>query len=445
MSEVTTTPTTVAYRDEGFLAAGISASATTITVGGIYKSPSGVRTLQGFDSTKGYAEISYGDRREVISFGAASVNATTKVTTLTDVRRGLPQTNTTANFTAGTGLVWPKGATIRVIDYTNYIHQTAFKDIANTFTEDQTIESGNKVLFGDSDAYVYTDNGGTDLKFKDANNSEKTLSELSAAGGSDEKVAVTSDDTTPDYLLNKLAAGTGITLTETNGGGNEDVTIAAVNTVATGHTGLSSVTTGGLLVGAGTSNMTIIGPGSSGQVPLSNGTTIAMADLPMDYNIVQLSASAGSAVGTSTTSEVDAAPNYAITGGSFTAVGQMYKFDIFGEVDVNGATCTLRVKVGTTTLATFTMSSGGTTTDRGFYISGVIMCKATGGSGSVQTAFRFTGDSPTGTTIQAEETLATSFDTTASNTIQVSAQYNGSNSGNAMTIHAFNATKVTNS
>src|SRR3990167_7091940 len=44
-------------------------------------------------------------------------------------------------------------------------------------------------------------------------------------GGSDFKVKVTSDDTTGDYLLNKLAAGTGITLTETNPAGDEDVTI----------------------------------------------------------------------------------------------------------------------------------------------------------------------------------------------------------------------------
>ena len=41
------------------------------------------------------------------------------------------------------------------------------------------------------------------------------------------KVKVSSDDTTANFLLQKLAAGAGITLTETSGGGNETLTIAA--------------------------------------------------------------------------------------------------------------------------------------------------------------------------------------------------------------------------
>jgi hypothetical protein len=41
----------------------------------------------------------------------------------------------------------------------------------------------------------------------------------------DKKVKVSANDTTPNYLLAKLAAGTGITLTETNDAGDEDVTI----------------------------------------------------------------------------------------------------------------------------------------------------------------------------------------------------------------------------
>lgn len=44
--------------------------------------------------------------------------------------------------------------------------------------------------------------------------------------GTDEKVKVTSNDTTADYLYNKLAAGAYITLTELNDGGDEDVEIA---------------------------------------------------------------------------------------------------------------------------------------------------------------------------------------------------------------------------
>jgi len=45
--------------------------------------------------------------------------------------------------------------------------------------------------------------------------------------GTDELVKVSSNDTTGNYLLNKLVAGTNITLTENNNGGNETITISA--------------------------------------------------------------------------------------------------------------------------------------------------------------------------------------------------------------------------
>lgn len=46
------------------------------------------------------------------------------------------------------------------------------------------------------------------------------------AAGTDEKVKVSSNDTTSDYLINKLVGAGGITITELNNGGNEDVEIS---------------------------------------------------------------------------------------------------------------------------------------------------------------------------------------------------------------------------
>lgn len=139
MTAITATPIAVAHRDEGALSRGISASATTVYVGAIYKYIDGVKTRQGFDTTGGFAEIMLADRYELISFGAKSVDATTKETTLTDVRRGLAVNSTTATFTAGTGIVWPKGATIRVVASAQYFQGAAYKDLANTFTQAQVI------------------------------------------------------------------------------------------------------------------------------------------------------------------------------------------------------------------------------------------------------------------------------------------------------------------
>lgn len=48
------------------------------------------------------------------------------------------------------------------------------------------------------------------------------------AGGSDEDVKVSSNDTTAGKLSDKLVEGSGVTLTELNDGGDEDLEISAV-------------------------------------------------------------------------------------------------------------------------------------------------------------------------------------------------------------------------
>jgi hypothetical protein len=52
-----------------------------------------------------------------------------------------------------------------------------------------------------------------------------------SAGTSDHKVMVSADDTTPDYLENKLTGGSGIIVTETIEAGDETMTIAATSGV----------------------------------------------------------------------------------------------------------------------------------------------------------------------------------------------------------------------
>ena len=50
----------------------------------------------------------------------------------------------------------------------------------------------------------------------------------------DEKVGVTSNDTTPDYLLNKIAAGTNVAINELNDGGDEDLEISVASAAPSG-------------------------------------------------------------------------------------------------------------------------------------------------------------------------------------------------------------------
>jgi len=48
---------------------------------------------------------------------------------------------------------------------------------------------------------------------------------VTISADTDKLVAVSANDTTPNYLLSKFTAGANISLTETNNGGNETITI----------------------------------------------------------------------------------------------------------------------------------------------------------------------------------------------------------------------------
>lgn len=65
-----------------------------------------------------------------------------------------------------------------------------------------------------------------DMKLRDDNNNEITLSQLSALSWADTKVAISANDTTPSQLESKLIAWDWISLTKGNAGGNENLTSA---------------------------------------------------------------------------------------------------------------------------------------------------------------------------------------------------------------------------
>lgn len=65
-----------------------------------------------------------------------------------------------------------------------------------------------------------------DMKLRDDNNNEITLSQLSALSWADTKVAISANDTTPSQLESKLIEWDWISLTKGNAGGNENLTSA---------------------------------------------------------------------------------------------------------------------------------------------------------------------------------------------------------------------------
>lgn len=155
MADLTTTPTSLQPLDRGVLRANISASATSATIEPITKWVNGVETTGGFDSTAAFAIIRDGTGRfEFVSFGAKSVDSTTKVTTLSSMRRGLSPT--TAGFTAGTGMSWDAGSEIFVVDYPLLYNNGVTTDSTQTITGDKTF-SGAVVFSGSERVPVYAD------------------------------------------------------------------------------------------------------------------------------------------------------------------------------------------------------------------------------------------------------------------------------------------------
>lgn len=163
-------------------------------------------------------------REEYISFGGASVS--NGVTTLSDVVRNLSKTLN--NFSgSGTGFQHSGGACI--VELTNYhalYNLKANTDRANTWLADQTIATGIKLYFGDTNQYVYSN--GTELFFRSSLQAERSLSQLASLSGSNDKVKNSASDTTEGYLSAKIttASGSGLTKTTNNPAGNENLGLA---------------------------------------------------------------------------------------------------------------------------------------------------------------------------------------------------------------------------
>lgn len=475
MAEVTTTPIAVAYRDEGFLAAGISASATSITIGGIYKYVSGVKTLQGFDSTSGYAEISYGDRREIISFGASSVNATTKVTTLSDIRRGLPQTNNTANFTAGTGLVWPKGATIRVIDYSNYIHNTVFSDTTQTITGKKTM-SGGLVISGTTyplklSEYTTTerDNLTPEEGMLIKNSTTGTIQQYSggtwASVGTDatangsttvagkfeeatqaEQAALTATGATGARLVPAVA-----NLVVAGAGAGDSGKIPILGTdgalaVTVGGTGLTTLTANNLIVGAGASDVTFIAPGANGTVLKSNGTTATFAAPTYYDQTVFCSGTSSANAGASSTSIVTVDTHQYTIPANDLVSGVAYEFEFVGRYVITntGGTDTLAAYLYLGSVEFSSYQGFVTDTTGEFVLRGMIHGTTTAGAASsVRCGMTGHSGSVAGvSTGNGQDYVAANAATNGTLLMAVKVQFGASDSNNLVQIHTSRIKKI---
>lgn len=204
MADLTTIPLQDSF--ETSLTQALTSVGTTMYVNddGDFTFPSGVTT---------YATINPGkSNQEVVELSAKSSNTFTIDNR--NITQGNGKTTTAQSHAVGS----------KVIISDNYQFWLDIKDAVNAKL-DSTQESANFDQTVTGTNFRIREDGG-DMKLTDDNQSEVTLSTLAAGGGADEKVKISSNDTTSDYLDTKLVAGDGITLTENNDGSNETLTIA---------------------------------------------------------------------------------------------------------------------------------------------------------------------------------------------------------------------------
>jgi len=165
-------------------------------------------------------------------------------------------------------------------------------------------------------------------------------------GGTDEKAAVSSNDTTPGYLNGKLVAGAGVSLTENNNGGNETLTIASTVVDTNDAAKVSSNdTTAGFLNGklvAG-SGIALTENNNGGNETL--GISVANIDASAITTGTVATARLGSGTANSTT---------------YLAGDQTYKAAV---TSVNGSTGAVTVAAGDTTYTVTTADAENTTTN----------------------------------------------------------------------------------
>lgn len=127
-------------------------------------------------------------------------------------------TSSTSAITVTSTVAAPAGTDISGAGGTNFLDC----DIGNGTVTSKAL---GQVQFKDSNNYIGMDVGETDLVFASDSQAEQTLSQLASLSGSNDKVKVSANDTTEDYLINQITGGDGITVSEINDGGDESLDI----------------------------------------------------------------------------------------------------------------------------------------------------------------------------------------------------------------------------
>ena len=223
--------------------------------------------------------------------------------------------------------------------------------------------------------------------------------------------------------------------------------IAALNSagkldVAIGGTGVASPTSGNLLLGAGTSAMTLLAPSTTGNVVTSNGSTFTSAAPVYYHKTVFASGANSTAVGVSSTAvNTFDTHTYTIPANDL-AAGVGYEFE--GVVDVTwvAGDMTFSPQLGSTNFNAFGSGDITPTGSAGLFFKGFIMgTAAAGASVAVRCAvsYQFSGSSALkGAASYNTQNVATN----GTLALQFAIKYFTSNGGHTSTMRMSRMSKV---
>ena len=186
------------------------------------------------------------------------------------INNGTGQTITVKN-TTGTGIAVPAGKTMWV-----YNNGTNVVDVATHLTS-LTLASALPVASGGTGQTTYTDG-----QLLIGNSTGNTLTKTTLTAGSgititngagSISIASTSGGGGTVTSVNATTAISGLSFSGGPVTTSGTLTLSGTLNVAGGGTGLTSLTSGAVLIGAGTSNVLSVSPGTANNVLTSNGTT----------------------------------------------------------------------------------------------------------------------------------------------------------------------------
>lgn len=99
-----------------------------------------------------------------------------------------------------------------------------------------------------------------------------------------------------------------------------------------------------------------------------------------------------------------------------------------------GAQIRIRVKLGSTTILDTGSVNSGNDTDAQFNISAIVTCRTTGGSGTVFSQGDYAEDGSSPTIFEMVNTAATTVDTTASQTLSITAEWDSASASRSISL-----------